>query len=94
MNNNAYCTPRFAHFHNPHYHPAYPPISLCPTLFLPRPPLYSLLMTIPQATTEDSTQPSTRTVRVVVKRRVHGCSTGTGQWRIRSLVLIKPSVVK
>ncbi|KAG6639837.1 acylphosphatase-like isoform X1 [Carya illinoinensis] len=85
MINNASCTPRFAHFHHPHYHPAYPPISLCPTLLLPRPSLYSLLrprsphfrpslplMTTPQAATEDSTQPSTRTVRVVVKGRVQG----------------------
>ncbi|XP_041026511.1 acylphosphatase-like [Juglans microcarpa x Juglans regia] len=85
MNNNAYCTPRFAHFHHPHYHPAYPLLSLCLTVLLPRPPLYSLLrphsphfrhslplMTNPQAATEDSTQPSTRTVRVVVKGRVQG----------------------
>lgn len=76
MNNDACCTPRFAHFHHPHNHPAYRPLSLCPSLLLPRPRLYSLLqprsphfrhslhlMTTPQAAVEDSTQPSTRTVR-------------------------------
>ncbi|KAB1223654.1 Acylphosphatase [Morella rubra] len=83
--NNASSPPRLAHLHPPHYHPAHPLLSLCPRLLLPCLHLHSLrrprsppfrhslpLMTSSHAAATDSTQPSSKTVRVVIKGRVQG----------------------
>ncbi|XP_030924326.1 uncharacterized protein LOC115951282 isoform X1 [Quercus lobata] len=84
-NNNAYSSPRLTYFHHPHLNPAHLPLSLCHRFLLPRHPLHLLrrlcsppfrhsltLMTTSQATASDSTQPSNKTVRVVIKGRVQG----------------------
>ncbi|KAE8099649.1 hypothetical protein FH972_017614 [Carpinus fangiana] len=85
-NNNGTSSPaRVAHLHLPRHHLAHPLLSLCPRLLLPCPPLHFLLqprsppfrhslpvMTTSKAAGQDSTQPSTKTVRVVIKGQVQG----------------------
>ncbi|XP_062167461.1 uncharacterized protein LOC133873731 [Alnus glutinosa] len=85
-NNNDTSSPaRLAHLHLPHHHLVHSLLSLCPRLLLPCPPLHFLLqprspifrhslpvMTTPKAAAQDSGQPSTKTVRVVIKGQVQG----------------------
>ncbi|XP_059463453.1 uncharacterized protein LOC132192204 [Corylus avellana] len=85
-NNNGTSSPaRLAHLHLPRHHLVHTLLSLCPRLLLPCPPLHFLLqlrsppfrhflpvMTTPKAAAHDSTQPSTKTVRVVIKGQVQG----------------------
>ncbi|GMY14798.1 kinesin-related protein 12-like isoform X1 [Fagus crenata] len=84
-NNVPSSSSRVALLHHPLSNPVHLTLSLCHRFFLPPHPLRLLrrlrsppfrhfltLMTTPQAAAPDSTQPSTKTVRVVIKGRVQG----------------------